>query len=64
MNLLRSKRSCSELKDQKDVSTTSCDEQLCVQESSQARQMDRSKSRREASKSETRAGPPDGHREK
>ena len=41
MRLLRSKRSFSELKDQKGEYVTPCDEQLCEQESSQARQMDR-----------------------
>ena len=39
--LLRSKRSFSELKDQKGEYVTPCDEQLCEQESGQARQMDR-----------------------
>ena len=38
---LRSKRSFKELKDQKSEYVTLCDEQLCEQESSQARQMDR-----------------------
>ena len=41
MRLLRSKRSFSELRDQKGEYVTPCDEQLCEQESSQARQMDR-----------------------
>ena len=41
MRLLRSKRSFSELKDQKGEYVTPCDEQLCEQESGQARQMDR-----------------------
>ena len=40
MRLLRSKRGFSELKDQKGEYVTPCDEQLCEQESSQARQMD------------------------
>ena len=39
--LLRSKRSFSELKDQKGEYVTLCDEQSCEQESSQARQTDR-----------------------
>ena len=38
---LRSRRSFSELKDQKGEYVTPCDEQLCEQESGQARQMDR-----------------------
>ena len=41
MRLLRSNRSFSELKDQKGEYVTPCDEQLCAQESSQARQMGR-----------------------
>ena len=41
MRLLRRKRSFSELKDQKGEYVTPCDEQLCEQESSQTRQMDR-----------------------
>ena len=41
MRLLRSKRSFSELNYQKGEYVTPCDEQLCEQESSQARQMDR-----------------------
>ena len=41
MRLLRSMRSPSELKDQKGEDVTPCDGQLCEQESSQARQMDR-----------------------
>ena len=41
MRLLRRKRSFSELKDQKGEYVTPCDKQLCEQESSQARQMDR-----------------------
>ena len=41
MRLLRSKRSFSELKDQKGEYVTPCDEHLCEQESGQARQMDR-----------------------
>ena len=41
MRPLRSKRSFSELKDQKSEYVTPCDEQLCEQESSQARKMDR-----------------------
>ena len=41
IRLLRSKRRSSELKDQKDEYVTTCDRQLCEQESSQARQMDR-----------------------
>ena len=41
MRPLRSKRSFSELKDQKGEYVTPCDEQLCEQGSSQARQMDR-----------------------
>ena len=41
MRRLRSKRSFSESKDQKDEYVTAFDEQLCEQESSQARQMDR-----------------------
>ena len=41
MRLLRSKRSFSELKDQKGEHVTPCDEQFCEQESGQARQMDR-----------------------
>ena len=41
MRLLRSKRSFSELKDQKGEYVTPCDELLCEQESGQARQMDR-----------------------
>ena len=41
MSLLRSKRNFSELKDQNGEYVTPCDEQLCEQESSQARQMDR-----------------------
>ena len=41
MRLLRSKRSFSELKDQKGEYVIPSDEQLCDQESSQARQMDR-----------------------
>ena len=41
MRLLRSKRSFSELKDQKGEYVTPCDEQLCDQESSQARHMNR-----------------------
>ena len=41
MRLLRRKRSFSELKDQKSEYVTPCEEQLCEQESSQARQMDR-----------------------
>ena len=41
MRLLRSKRSFSESRDQKGEYVTPCDEQLCEQESSQARQMDR-----------------------
>ena len=40
MRLLTSKRSFSELKDQKGEYVTPCDEQLCEQESGQARQMD------------------------
>ena len=40
MRLLRSKRSFSELKDQKGEYVTPCEGQLCEQESSQARQMD------------------------
>ena len=39
--MLRSKRSFSESKDQKGEHVNPCDEQLCEQESSQARQMDR-----------------------
>ena len=39
--LLRSKRSSSELKDQKGEHVTPCDEELCEQESGQARQLDR-----------------------
>ena len=39
MRLLRSKRSFSELKDKKGEYVTNCDEMLCEQESSQARQM-------------------------
>ena len=38
---MRSKRSVNEFKDQKGEYVTPCDEQLCEQESSQARQMDR-----------------------
>ena len=66
MGLLRSKRSFSDLKDQKGEYVTPCDNQLCEQESCQARQMDRGgieveeKKRRE---SEARAGPPDRQRE-
>ena len=41
MRLLGRKRSFSELKDQKGEYVTPCDEQMCEQESSQARQMDR-----------------------
>ena len=41
MRLLRSKRSFSELNYQQGEYVTPCDEQLCEQESSQARQMDR-----------------------
>ena len=41
MTLLRSKRSFSELTDQKGEYVTPCDEQLCEQESSQAKKMDR-----------------------
>ena len=41
MRLLRSNRGFSEWKDQKGEYATPCDEQLCEQESSQARQMDR-----------------------
>ena len=41
MRLLRSKCSFSELKDQKGEYVTPCDEQLCEQESGQARQVDR-----------------------
>ena len=37
----RSKRSSSELKDQKGECVTPCDKQLCEQESSQVRQMDK-----------------------
>ena len=44
LRLFRSKRSFSELKDQKGEHVTPCDEQLCEQESSQARQMDRGES--------------------
>ena len=41
MRLLRGKRSFGELKDQRGENVTPCDEKLCGQESSQARQMDR-----------------------
>ena len=41
VRLLRSKRSFSELKDQKGECVTPCDEQSCEQESGQARQMDK-----------------------
>ena len=41
MRLLRSKRSFSELRDQKSEYVTDCYEQLCEQESNTARQMDR-----------------------
>ena len=41
MTLLRSKRSFSELKEQKSEYVTHCHEQLCEQESGQARRMDR-----------------------
>ena len=41
MRLMRSKCGFSELKDQKGEYVTPCDEQLCEQESSQTRQMDR-----------------------
>ena len=41
LRLLRSKRSLSELKDLKGEYVTTCDEQWCEQESSQARLMDR-----------------------
>ena len=41
MSLLRSKRCFSELRDQKSEYVTQCYEQLCEQESSETRQMDR-----------------------
>ena len=41
VRLLKSKRSISELKDQKGECVTPCDEQSCEQESSQAGQMDK-----------------------
>ena len=41
MRLLRSKRSFSEMRDQRSEYVTHCYEQLCEQESGQARQMDR-----------------------
>ena len=41
MRLLRSKRSFSELRDQEGEYVTPCDEQVCEQEASQAKQMDR-----------------------
>ena len=58
-------RSFSELRDQKSEYVTHCHEQLCGQESGQARQMDRGEIEvEEASESEARASPPDRQRER